>query len=220
MLACVSSGETEDVVHADVDAVAAYALDGAANVLVAEAALLDTVADVAATGFDTEAEPGEPRPPQLLEKRVVDRVDPRVRPDVEVVATLDQQVADAKDVALVQHEHLGRGSINYAYLLAQPPGRHRALAGSGSQRPMLPCRSMTLTLKAKVRGGHLIVEETVDLPEGAEVELAVVDPGDDLDDAERERLHVALLEAQSELDAGSGVPASEALEELRGRRKR
>lgn len=79
---------------------------------------------------------------------------------------------------------------------------------------------MTLTLKAKVRGGHLIVEETVDLPEGAEVELAVVDPGDDLDDAERERLHVALLEAQSELDAGSGVPASEALEELRGRRKR
>jgi hypothetical protein len=71
-----------------------------------------------------------------------------------------------------------------------------------------------------VRGGHLIVEETVDLPEGAEVDLTVVDPGDDLDDAERERLHAALLEAQSELDAGRGVSAAETLAKLRGLRHR
>ena len=82
---------------------------------------------------------------------------------------------------------------------------------------MLP---VTLTLKAKVRGGHLIVEETVDLPEGAEVDLAVVDPGDDLDDAERERLHAALRKAQSELDAGDGIPAAEALTKVRGLRSR
>lgn len=79
---------------------------------------------------------------------------------------------------------------------------------------------VTLTLKAKVRGGHLIVQETVDLPEGAEVDLAVIDPGDDLDDAERERLHAALLEAQSELDAGGGVPATEALAKVRGLSRR
>jgi hypothetical protein len=78
---------------------------------------------------------------------------------------------------------------------------------------------VTLTLKAKV-GGHLIVEETVDLSEGAEVDLAVVDPGDDLDDAERERLHPALLRAQSELDAGGGVPAAEAPSKVRVLRSR
>ena len=79
---------------------------------------------------------------------------------------------------------------------------------------------MTLTLKAKVLGGHLIVEETIDLPDGAEVDLAVVDPGDDLDDSERERLHTALRKAQTELEAGNEIPAAEALarvRELRGR---
>ena len=79
---------------------------------------------------------------------------------------------------------------------------------------------MTLTLKAKVRGGHLIVEETIDLPDGAEVDLAVVDPGDDLDESERERLHAALRKAQVELEAGNEIPAADALtrvRELRGR---
>ena len=80
--------------------------------------------------------------------------------------------------------------------------------------------SVTLTLKAKVKGGHLIVEESIDLPDGAEVDLAVVDPGDDLDDAERERLHAALRKAQAEFEAGKGIPAADALtrvRELRGR---
>ena len=79
---------------------------------------------------------------------------------------------------------------------------------------------MTLTLKARVLGGHLIVEETIDLPDGAEVDLAVVDPGDDLDDLDRERLHAALRKAQLELETGNEIPAADALSRVRGFRKR
>lgn len=40
---------------------------------------------------------------------------------------------------------------------------------------------MTLTLKAQVRGGRLVLDEPTELPEGSEVELVLVDEGDDLD---------------------------------------
>ena len=62
---------------------------------------------------------------------------------------------------------------------------------------------MTLTLKGRVKAGRLLVDEPIDLPDGTEVELAVVDPGDDLEDAERERLHAALLEARSRPEAST-----------------
>ena len=77
---------------------------------------------------------------------------------------------------------------------------------------------MTLTLKGRVKAGRLLVDEPIDLPDGTEVELAVVDPGDDLEDAERERLHAALLEAQEEIDRGQGIPAERVIERLRRRR--
>ena len=78
---------------------------------------------------------------------------------------------------------------------------------------------MTLTLKGRVKAGRLLVDEPIDLPDGTEVELAVVDPGDDLEDAERERLHAALLEAQEEIDRGQGIPAERVIERLRRRRQ-
>ena len=43
--------------------------------------------------------------------------------------------------------------------------------------------------------------------------------GDDLEDAERERLHAALLEAQEEIDRGQGIPAERVIERLRRRRQ-
>lgn len=55
-------------------------------------------------------------------------------------------------------------------------------------------------------------------PDGSEVELAVVDSGDDLDESGRERLHAALLEAQDEIDRGEGIPAERVIERLRQRR--
>ncbi len=76
---------------------------------------------------------------------------------------------------------------------------------------------VTLTLKARVRGGRLILDEPVDLPEGSEVELVPVDAGDALDDADRARLHAAIERSAEELAAGRGVPADEVLEHLRAR---
>ena len=78
---------------------------------------------------------------------------------------------------------------------------------------------MTLTLKGRVKAGRLVIDDPVDLPDGSEVELAVVDAGDDLDGAERERLHAALLEAQAEIDRGEGIPAEQVIERLRRRRQ-
>ena len=63
-------------------------------------------------------------------------------------------------------------------------------------------------LKAHVRGGRLVLDEPTNLPEGAEVRVALVD-GDDLDDAERAELHAAILAAEQELDAGQAVSEEE-----------
>jgi hypothetical protein len=73
---------------------------------------------------------------------------------------------------------------------------------------------VTLTLKAKVRGGRLVLDEPVDLPEGSEVDLLPVDDGDHLDDADRARLHAALDRAEAQLAAGQSVPAAEVLRRL------
>lgn len=78
---------------------------------------------------------------------------------------------------------------------------------------------MTLTLKGRVKAGRLVIDDPVDLPDGSEVELAVIDAGDDLDEGERERLHAALLETQGEVDRGEGIPAEQVIGRLRRRRQ-
>ncbi len=69
-------------------------------------------------------------------------------------------------------------------------------------------------LKARVHGGRLVLDEPTSLPEGSEVMLAPVD-GDDLDDAERARLHAAILAAEAELDAGQVVTETEFWRQVR-----
>ena len=59
-------------------------------------------------------------------------------------------------------------------------------------------------LKAQVRAGRLVLDEPTNLPEGAEVRVALVDD-DELDDKERAELHAAILAAEAELDAGQAV---------------
>jgi len=76
---------------------------------------------------------------------------------------------------------------------------------------------MTLTLKARVRGGRLVLDEPVDLPEGTEVELVPADEGDGLDDADRARLHEALRRSSDQFRAGEGISADELLTELGAR---
>ena len=72
-----------------------------------------------------------------------------------------------------------------------------------------------LKLKAQVHQGRLKLDEPYDAPEGTEVDLAVLDDGDDLDDAERARLHAAITRAHDEAQRGEVVPADEVLAKLR-----
>jgi hypothetical protein len=78
---------------------------------------------------------------------------------------------------------------------------------------------VTLTLKARVRGGRLILDEPIDLPDGSEIELVPADDGDDLDDEDRARLHAALERSAEEFRAGDGIPADQVLSGLRTPRR-
>ncbi len=75
---------------------------------------------------------------------------------------------------------------------------------------------MTLTLKARVHDGRLVVDEPTDLPEGSEVDLVLADEGDDLDPDDRALLHASLHRSAQQLREGRGVDADEALARLRG----
>jgi hypothetical protein len=76
---------------------------------------------------------------------------------------------------------------------------------------------MTLTLRGRIENGKIVVDESVDLPEGTEVKPTLVDDADDLDDEDRARLHAALDLAHAEIDRGEGVPASDVVADLRKR---
>jgi hypothetical protein len=76
-----------------------------------------------------------------------------------------------------------------------------------------------LKLKARVHKGRLQLDEPYDAPEGTEVDLAVIDEGDTLDDEDRARLHAALAESQRQIARGEGIPAAKVLAKLRTKRK-
>jgi hypothetical protein len=71
-------------------------------------------------------------------------------------------------------------------------------------------------LTARVRGGRLLLDEPTDLPEGAEVRVALVDLIDgDLDDSERAALRAAIEAGEAELEAGQVVGERELWARLR-----
>jgi hypothetical protein len=72
-----------------------------------------------------------------------------------------------------------------------------------------------MTLKARVRDGRLVVNAPTELPEGTEVDLLPLDPGDWLEPSDRAALHAALLESQEDVEAGRLVDAEEVLKALR-----
>ncbi len=59
---------------------------------------------------------------------------------------------------------------------------------------------------ARVRNGRLVMDEPTGLPEGATIELTIADEADDLDDAERARLHSALRRSWPSARAGKARP--------------
>lgn len=75
----------------------------------------------------------------------------------------------------------------------------------------------SMTIKARVTAGRLVVDEPTDLPEGTELELLPLDPGDWLDDADRAALQEALRQSEEDVAADRLVDASEILKELRSR---
>ncbi|HVT03408.1 MAG TPA: hypothetical protein VHL58_08550 [Thermoanaerobaculia bacterium] len=72
-----------------------------------------------------------------------------------------------------------------------------------------------MTIKARVRAGRLVVDEPTDLPEGTELELLPLDPGDWLDETDRAALHKVLRESDADVAAGRLVEDEEILKDLR-----
>lgn len=72
-----------------------------------------------------------------------------------------------------------------------------------------------MTLKARVHEGRLLVDEPTQLPEGTELVLLPLDPGDWLDPMDRAALHQALVASQKDLEADRLIDAEEVLKELR-----
>ena len=77
-------------------------------------------------------------------------------------------------------------------------------------------------LKAHVQNGRLVLDDPTDLPEGELVYVQVVhgivpDAADDLDDADRDRLHAELDAAIVEADAGQTEGFGDMVAELRQR---
>jgi hypothetical protein len=72
-------------------------------------------------------------------------------------------------------------------------------------------------LKVQVKNGRVVLDEPTDLPDGAEVEVIVLD--DDLGVEERAALHASLDRALDDSEAGRGVDAAEYLAQYRARRE-
>jgi hypothetical protein len=72
-------------------------------------------------------------------------------------------------------------------------------------------------LRAKVVNGRLVVDEPTSLPDGTEIDLAVLDPGDELDEQERAALHAALADAWRSARSGQTSDAQSLFEKLRPR---
>ena len=82
---------------------------------------------------------------------------------------------------------------------------------------VLRCYRERMTFKGRVKAGRLVVDEPTDLPEGTEVELLPLDPGDWLDDEDRAALHQALKDSDKDLTTGRLVDAEVVLRQLRSR---
>jgi hypothetical protein len=74
-----------------------------------------------------------------------------------------------------------------------------------------------MTITARVHDGRLIVDEPTSLPEGTEVQLLPLDPGDWLDDADRAALHEALAQSEADVKAGRLLDTADVLRRLRPR---
>ena len=71
------------------------------------------------------------------------------------------------------------------------------------------------TLHARVQGGHIVVDETTDLPDGTEMTLLVVDRDDEMTAEERAALEAQIERARADIAAGLGTTDEELLARVR-----
>ena len=71
------------------------------------------------------------------------------------------------------------------------------------------------TLHARVQGGHIVVDETTDLPDGAEMTLLVVDRDDEMTADERAELEAEIARGRADITAGLGISAEDLLARVR-----
>lgn len=77
---------------------------------------------------------------------------------------------------------------------------------------------MVTALKAHVVNGRIVVDEPVDLPDGAEVRVYLYDAANDaMSPEERASLHAALDRSIAQADAGNVVDADTVLDQIRRR---
>jgi hypothetical protein len=72
-------------------------------------------------------------------------------------------------------------------------------------------------LHGRDQGGRMVVQDVVDLPEGTEVRLELVEQDDDsdpLDAEDRARLESAISTGRQEIADGKGIPAEQVVSEL------
>jgi len=71
------------------------------------------------------------------------------------------------------------------------------------------------TLHARVQGGHIVVDETTDLPDGTEMTLLVVDRDDEMTSEERAALEAEIERGRADISAGLGISAEDLLTRVR-----
>lgn len=72
-------------------------------------------------------------------------------------------------------------------------------------------------IRARVRGGRLIVDTPVDLPEGTVFDLVLDDEAEELDPKEREAIELSLERGAQDADHGRTSPAEDVVRRLRER---
>ena len=73
-------------------------------------------------------------------------------------------------------------------------------------------------IKVRVENGRIIGDAPPGFEDGAELELSIADPGDDMTDEELARLNQALEEAWRSVQEGRVRPAEDVLADLRTKR--
>ena len=70
-------------------------------------------------------------------------------------------------------------------------------------------------LHARVQGGHIVVDESTDLPEGTQLTLVMVDADDEMSPEERADLEAELDRGRAAIAAGRGISGDELLTRVR-----